>query len=188
MRYALIMLAVVAAVAGLTGVAGSQTTASMTRGEYRDAIRDGRAALQKARVRDCREWRTKWRYPNVSRLPADRLDNNLRYIRSRVAFVRDLRPLCHEGLWQCVHRWEGRWNDPGAPYFGGLQMGFGFMRAYGDRQSFGRNIYRQEGTADHWSEREQIAVADGAHRENGRSTSWLGGQWPGSPSECGRHL
>ena len=39
----------------------------------------------------------------------------------------------HYAAWQCIHRHEGAWNDPNAPYYGGLQMDIGFQRAYGAR-------------------------------------------------------
>ena len=35
--------------------------------------------------------------------------------------------------WVCIHRHEAAWNDRGDPYWGGLQMDRGFMRAYGAR-------------------------------------------------------
>ena len=44
----------------------------------------------------------------------------------------------------CIHRYEGRWDDPGWPYWGGLQMDRNFMKAYG------RRFYRRWGTADQW--------------------------------------
>jgi hypothetical protein len=44
----------------------------------------------------------------------------------------------------CIHGYEGAWNDPGSPYYGGLQMDVNFMLA------FGRSYYYRWGTADHW--------------------------------------
>jgi hypothetical protein len=37
----------------------------------------------------------------------------------------------HKAGWLCIHRHEGRWNDPNAPYYGGLQMDIAFQRTYG---------------------------------------------------------
>ena len=37
------------------------------------------------------------------------------------------RPAHYQG-WLCVHAKEAAWNDAGEPYFGGLQMGWWFMR------------------------------------------------------------
>ncbi len=33
--------------------------------------------------------------------------------------------------WLCIHRYEGSWHDPGAPYYGGLQMDYAFQQTYG---------------------------------------------------------
>ncbi len=33
--------------------------------------------------------------------------------------------------WKCIQRHEGPWNDPHAPYYGGLQMDINFQRLYG---------------------------------------------------------
>ena len=37
----------------------------------------------------------------------------------------------HKRQWLCIHRFEGAWNDPNPPYYGGLQMDLGFQRTYG---------------------------------------------------------
>ena len=37
----------------------------------------------------------------------------------------------HEMAWRCIHRHEGPWDDPNAPYYGGLQMNKEFQRGYG---------------------------------------------------------
>lgn len=57
----------------------------------------------------------------------------------------------------CIHHYEGAWNDPNAPYWGGLQMDMNFQRAYGYRwvgknKSWGYKIYFNNvwGTADRW--------------------------------------
>jgi hypothetical protein len=84
----------------------------------------------------------------------------------------------HEALWLCIHSMEGAWTDPGAPYFGGLQMGYGFMEAYGG------SLYAEKGTADHWTPDEQIGVAEGAWAANGFLTGWLFSQWPVSGPAC----
>jgi hypothetical protein len=48
----------------------------------------------------------------------------------------------HRQAWRCIHRHEGSWRDPGAPYYGGLQMDLAFQRAYG------RRLLRRKGTAN----------------------------------------
>ena len=50
----------------------------------------------------------------------------------------------HERQWRCIQRYEGAWNDPNAPYYGGLQMDISFQRAYGGEllraQGHGRQL------------------------------------------------
>jgi hypothetical protein len=74
----------------------------------------------------------------------------------------------------CIHRHEGAWNDAGAPYYGGLQMDWSFMSAYGGE------YLRAFGTADHWPPGLQIAVA---------IRGYLAGRgfapWPVSSRRCG---
>ena len=71
-------------------------------------------------------------------------------------------------------RHEGAWNDPNAPYYGGLQMDLSFQRTYGPR------LLRRKGTADHWTPVEQMWVAERAHR-SGRGYY----PWPNTARYCG---
>ena len=80
----------------------------------------------------------------------------------------------HLRAWLCIHRYEGSWTDPGAPYYGGLQMDLGFQRHYGAW------LLRTKGTADHWLPLEQIWVAERAHR-SGRGFY----PWPNTARACG---
>jgi hypothetical protein len=73
----------------------------------------------------------------------------------------------------CIHRFEGSWTDTGGPYYGGLQMDVGFQQAYG------RWLYAQKGTADHWSPLEQIWTAEKALKSRG---FW---PWPNTARDCG---
>jgi hypothetical protein len=75
--------------------------------------------------------------------------------------------------WLCLHRYEGNWHDPGAPYYGGLQMDYSFQ------QTYGRWLLRRKGTADHWSPLEQIWAAVRAHRTRGFTP------WPRTARVCG---
>ncbi len=75
--------------------------------------------------------------------------------------------------WMCIHKHEGPWNDPNAPYYGGLQMDLTFQRAYG------RYLLRTKGTADNWTPIEQVAVAERAYRTR-RFTPW-----PNTARACG---
>jgi hypothetical protein len=80
----------------------------------------------------------------------------------------------HEAAWLCIHRHEGSWKDPHAPYYGGLQMSRQFQRA------FGRYLLRRKGTADRWTPVEQMWTAEQAHRAG------LGFYpWPNTARACG---
>jgi hypothetical protein len=79
-----------------------------------------------------------------------------------------------KAAWLCIHRHEGAWNDPGAPYYGGLQMDISFQRAYG------ADLLRRKGTADNWTAVEQMWVAERAYR-SGRGFS----PWPNTARSCG---
>jgi hypothetical protein len=74
----------------------------------------------------------------------------------------------------CIHGGEGSWTDPGAPYWGGVQMDRTFMAEYGGP------FYRAWGTADHWPPFIQIAVAEAAYL-SGRGF----GPWPQTSRACG---
>ena len=80
----------------------------------------------------------------------------------------------HKLQWLCIHRHEGSWRDPNAPYYGGLQMDLSFQRAYG------AHLLRRKGTADHWTPLEQMWVAERAHRA-GRGFY----PWPNTARYCG---
>jgi hypothetical protein len=79
----------------------------------------------------------------------------------------------HYDEWQCIHRYEGSWVDPNAPYYGGLQMDLSFQRAYGGR------LLEEKGTADNWSPLEQMWVAERAHT-SGRGFY----PWPNTARYC----
>jgi len=79
----------------------------------------------------------------------------------------------HEVAWLCIHRHEGAWTDPNAPYWGGLQMDLSFQRVYG------RGLLRRKGTANRWTPLEQMWTAERAHR-SGRGFS----PWPNTASYC----
>jgi hypothetical protein len=77
--------------------------------------------------------------------------------------------------WVCIHRHEAAWNDTNDPYWGGLQMDRGFMRAFG-----GDMIARHHGgLADTWTPAEQIVVAERAYHSRGFAP------WPQTARNCG---
>jgi hypothetical protein len=80
----------------------------------------------------------------------------------------------HLHAWRCIHKYEGAWRDPNAPYYGGLQMDLSFQRRYGS------SLLRRKGTANHWSPYEQMWVAERAHR-TGRGFH----PWPNTARYCG---
>jgi len=80
----------------------------------------------------------------------------------------------HRSAWLCIHRFEGAWTDGGAPYFGGLQMDWAFMRAYGAR------FVRLKGAAGNWTPLEQMWTAEAAYRA-GRGFY----PWPNTARMCG---
>jgi hypothetical protein len=80
----------------------------------------------------------------------------------------------HKRQWLCIHRFEGAWNDPNPPYYGGLQMDLGFQRTYGG------GLLAQKGTANHWTPLEQMWAAERAHR-SGRGFY----PWPNTARYCG---
>ena len=75
--------------------------------------------------------------------------------------------------WLCIKRYEGPWNDPNPPYYGGLQMDLQFQRMYG------AELLRRKGTADRWTPLEQIWVAVRAYR-SGRGFY----PWPNTARYC----
>jgi hypothetical protein len=79
----------------------------------------------------------------------------------------------HYSAWLCIHRYEGSWEDAGAPYYGGLQMDISFQRTYGGW------LLHSKGTADHWTPLEQIWTAVKAHRQRGFYP------WPNTARACG---
>jgi hypothetical protein len=80
----------------------------------------------------------------------------------------------HVDAWLCIHGHEGAWNDPGAPYYGGLQMDLSFQEAYGSY------LLRTKGTADNWLPLEQMWTAEKALRA-GRGFY----PWPETARLCG---
>jgi hypothetical protein len=80
----------------------------------------------------------------------------------------------HRAAWLCIKRHEGRWTDPHAPYWGGLQMSMQFQRA------FGRYLLGKKGTANRWTPAEQMWTA-----ERARSAGLGFHPWPNTARRCG---
>jgi hypothetical protein len=73
----------------------------------------------------------------------------------------------------CVHGYEAKWNDPGAPYYGGMQMDIEFQRTYG------LQYYYRWGTADNWPVWAQLHAAYKGYQDRG----WW--PWPNTARYCG---
>lgn len=76
----------------------------------------------------------------------------------------------------CIHSHEGSWSDPntsGYGYYGGFQMDYNFMEAYGGA------FLRRWGTADRWPVWAQIQAAMNGYLARG----WY--PWPVSARLCG---
>ena len=121
-----------------------------------------------------------WRWQVVMGLRRSRLGapldtrRALRFWRGQARMVQRLAAHPpHRSGWVCIHRYEGSWRDSGDPYWGGLQMDRGFMRAYAPR------VLLRRGWADRWSPLEQMWVAEHAHRGRGYSP------WPSTARNCG---
>jgi len=85
----------------------------------------------------------------------------------------------HKSAWLCLYQYErhpglGWRTNTGNGFYGGLQMDWGFMRAYGAR------LLRTKGTADRWTALEQMWVGERALRA-GRGFH----PWPRSSRACG---
>jgi hypothetical protein len=128
-----------------------------------------------------------WRWQRVMHRVRTPYEDSARHIRS-VAYRKwvlhlwDHRALAakrqalnppHLRQWLCIHRYEGKWTDPNSPYYGGLQMDREFQATYGPE------LLRSKGTADHWTPLEQMWVAERAYRTRG---FW---PWPNTARYCG---
>lgn len=83
-------------------------------------------------------------------------------------------------IWACIHGHEAAWDDDGAPFWGGLQMDWGFMHAYGlDKiKAYGGRL------ANAWSPRDQMVVAWRAVVGYGRFGPRGYGPWPNTRRGC----
>ena len=122
-----------------------------------------------------------WRWQAVMGVPRARSKAPLRSARALRYWRRQARRAGrlaahppHKSGWLCIHRFEGGWADGGDPYWGGLQMDRGFMRAYAPA------VLLRRGWANRWSPLEQMWVAERAHR-SGRGYT----PWPNTARSCG---
>ena len=117
-------------------------------------------------------WRTKQR--NKSWRYRDELKNDLQRVRTILRYeIQNVGSHPTERAFLCIHSYEGAWNDPNAPYYGGLQMDMSFQRTYG------REFLDAWGTADNWPISVQMAVAMRAYL-SGRGYN----PWPNTRRYC----
>jgi hypothetical protein len=95
----------------------------------------------------------------------------LRTLQRRFKAAPDRPP--HYQEWLCIHEYEGAWNDPNAPYYGGLQF------AHSTWERNGGHRYAAE--ADGATPVQQMWIAENAWRESGGSFA----QWPLTARYCG---
>jgi hypothetical protein len=79
----------------------------------------------------------------------------------------------HLAAWLCIHRYEGSWTDPNAPYYGGLQFSSWF------EQTYNAALYRSKGDANHWTPLEQMWTAERGWKDSGFRP------WPTTARYCG---
>ena len=84
-------------------------------------------------------------------VPLEMRDTVIEKWKDKLAKARSMKSKCWGGLpgwWvdqaMLIHSCEGAWNDPGGPYYGGMQMDISFQQTYGPE------FYRRWGTADNW--------------------------------------
>jgi len=79
------------------------------------------------------------------------------------------RPAHYNG-WICIHNLEGSWYDKGAPYYGGLQMSYGWAGRVTD--------------ASLLSPMQQMWAAENEAAEHNFNYTWMQGQWPNTFPPC----
>jgi hypothetical protein len=104
---------------------------------------------------------------------------------STVQAKADKRSYVDAGL-LCIHSYEGAWNDPNPPYWGGLQMDWNFQDAYGymvvhkhTKHAKKIKFLTKWGTADHWPIWAQMI----AGRHGYYARGW--NPWPNTARVCG---
>src|SRR4029077_3275055 len=79
----------------------------------------------------------------------------------------------HDAMWECIHGKEGNWAtgyNPAGPYYGGLQMTWGWGELNGDPRNY--------------SSTQQKLAAEHEWARNGYSLSFMRQQWPHTSYGC----
>lgn len=82
----------------------------------------------------------------------------------------------HYNGWVCIHQREAAWNDANAPYYGGLQMSWNWMKAV------------PGGDAGKLSPLHQMRIAERVSATQGFSYDWMHGQWPNTYPPCASYF
>lgn len=88
----------------------------------------------------------------------------------KIANARLLPP--HNEGWECIHRQEAAWNDANAPYYGGLQMSWNWMKSV------------PGGDAGKLPAIQQKWIAERVSARQGFTSTWLHSQWPNTFPSC----
>lgn len=144
-------------------------------------FREGQTPQQRERVLERNERHLAYVAEHGHGAPRRRHARALRWVIGELADVRaQLEAITYyvppqiRAAFKCIHGGEGAWDDPNAPYYGGLQMDIEFQQTYGPE------FLRRWGTADRWPPAVQIHVAYRAYR-SGRGFY----PWPTTARNCG---
>lgn len=164
-----------------TGTGATTTTAptppgpvaDMPADEFGEARRELRTRAHTIQTNKCRSHRWMHFRHRSWQIRPDRRTENLGYWHERVAKAQDRVSKCYPAVarrqfdrlpdwlvaaFDRIHTCEGSWKDPNAPYYGGLQMDWDFMRSYGRKA-----LRWYGGPANLWPRYVQIRVAARAY-------------------------
>ena len=161
------------ALAAPTGAGAAQSDEALANALVKEIGQHRAHTWHRQRVMGIRRTRTTFLERRVGSLDVLRQLRDTWQARAVRARKRLIRPP-HRAAWLCIHRHEGSWKDPNAPYYGGLQMDITFQRTYG------RYLLRRKGTANRWTPAEQMWTAEKALRA-GRGFH----PWPNTARRCG---
>jgi len=180
----ILAIAIAAAVVGTSRATDypSADNARISLGVYKKVIWNQFHWTNRALRNRCRET---FEFPEFTKAPASSVspqwrDDHIRYAKKKHHRAQAKSSLCKpwpdwfEKGAMCIHSFEGAWDDPNAPYWGGMQMDLSFQKAYGPE------FYAAKGTADNWTVYEQLLAAWRGYIARG---GW--GPWPNTARYCG---
>lgn len=109
---------------------------------------------------------------------------NLKQVEEKIHELQVQALIGNANAWDCIHGGEGDWEDGGNPFWGGLQMDWGFIHTYGGDmiRKYGepQGYAGANGWKNPWTPQEQMMVAERA-RASGRGYY----PWPNTARDCG---